>query len=389
MASLKCAICDSSKAKSCGSCHSAAYCSTECQQTDWPLHKLVCKAFKSLPPRPDTSYKLAMLFPVDSKVPELIWINCKLRVDEDDGIPWEEAKIRKLLGDDNPFAEHKPVTRNVYRGFNLDHTIDISGRDTFLMDGSKRNQCVAEMTRGAMAHDWRGPIVMMRQPGTATDPRFYSDIILADLRTAVDYFLAYNSGRVVGSMFVRSTGLKVQGVRINCRGDQDVSGVEKYTAVDVPFDHPVFVHPKQPEISRLLGLPVLLRKYPPHRSWKEEPRQHVTQAVTFLNMDADPKSQSWGWAPMEWKTEVGSVILVRADGKAITPKHVDALCHYCQFKLQPVFEDSLGAGFVERTREDVLGFMTRKKFEAFFMEYKGEKMQGDPSWAIERSPYGI
>ena len=42
-----------------------------------------------------------------------------------------------------------------------------------------------------MTHDWRGPIVVMRQSGTATDPLFYKDIKAADLRVVVDYFVTY------------------------------------------------------------------------------------------------------------------------------------------------------------------------------------------------------
>jgi hypothetical protein len=45
-----------------------------------------------------------------------------------------------------------------------------------------------------MTHDWRGPIVVIRQPGTAIDPRFYKDISAADFRVAVDYFLSYGRG---------------------------------------------------------------------------------------------------------------------------------------------------------------------------------------------------
>lgn len=45
-----------------------------------------------------------------------------------------------------------------------------------------------------MAHDWRGPIVVMRQPGNVRDLGFYEgyeDMMAADLRVAVDYFISY------------------------------------------------------------------------------------------------------------------------------------------------------------------------------------------------------
>jgi hypothetical protein len=62
------------------------------------------------------------------------------------------------------------------------------------------------------------------------------------------------------------------------------------------------------------------------------------------------------------------------------------LCHYCQYELQPIFEDSLGGGRVERTRENVMGFMT-EKFKLFFEKYKSVKSVDDLTWAVEKSPY--
>ncbi|KAH8674471.1 hypothetical protein BGZ60DRAFT_404089 [Tricladium varicosporioides] len=86
MATSTCIICNSSNAKSCSSCHSISYCSLECQKSDWPLHKTICKTFTTLPSRPSPSHKLAILFPVDSKDPQLIWIKCERDVDDEDGI---------------------------------------------------------------------------------------------------------------------------------------------------------------------------------------------------------------------------------------------------------------------------------------------------------------
>ena len=87
--------------------------------------------------------------------------------------------------------ERKPIKRNVLRGFDLYYTVQVICRDTFLIDGSKPNSCVMEITKGKMTHDWRGPILVMRQPGTEIDPDFYEDVTAAELRIVVDYFLSY------------------------------------------------------------------------------------------------------------------------------------------------------------------------------------------------------
>jgi hypothetical protein len=83
------------------------------------------------------------------------------------------------------------ITQNKLRGFKLSYTVEVILRETGLIDGSTRNACVQHITKGRMSHDWRGPIILMRQPGTATDPLVYEDIKAGDLRVVVDYFVSY------------------------------------------------------------------------------------------------------------------------------------------------------------------------------------------------------
>jgi hypothetical protein len=200
MATTTCIICNRSDAKLCFLCRSSSYCSPQCQKDDWSLHKMVCKTFTNLPPRPSTSHKLAIIFPVDAKNPQLVWIKCERHVDDEDGVAWETPDTQYVLGVENldPKYKHarefKSIKRNVPRGYNLSHTVQVICRETFLLDGSTSNVCVRHTTKGRMTHDWRGPIVVMRQPGTAIDPLVYEDITASDLRVTMDYFLSY--GRV-------------------------------------------------------------------------------------------------------------------------------------------------------------------------------------------------
>jgi hypothetical protein len=197
MATPTCIACNASNAKFCSLCHSISYCSPECQKPDWPLHKTICKTFTALPPRPSPSHKLAILFPVDSKDPELLWVKCERRVDDEDGVAWESPNTEQLLRIENldPKYQHarefKKIQRNALRGFNLSYTVQVICRETFLIDGSTPNVCVRHTTKGQMTHDWRGPIVVMRQPDMGVDPLFYEDIRASDFRVAIDYFLSY------------------------------------------------------------------------------------------------------------------------------------------------------------------------------------------------------
>lgn len=192
MAAPTCAICSGSASKLCSSCLSISYCSPECQKTDWPLHKILCKNLPAMNPRPSPSHKLGVLFPVDSKYPLPVWIYCK----PVDGGPeaatgFEVADARPILDPENLDTRSGKatrcgfLTRNKLRGFQIIH------RYGFLLDGSAPNACIRHTAtaRGEMIRGWKGPVVVMRLRTEDDDPRGYKDMAGAEFRTAVDLFL--------------------------------------------------------------------------------------------------------------------------------------------------------------------------------------------------------
>jgi hypothetical protein len=199
MSDKKCIMCNSSDAKLCGLCKSISYCSQKCQKDDWPLHKKICKSFTTIPTRPSPSHKLSILFPVNSKNPQLVWVKCTEHKRDDDSLSWESPETQNLLGleDLDPksrleIESKKIITRSILRGFELGYTVEIFSRDTFLYDGSTPNICVQHTTEGQTRYDWRGPFVVMRRPSTAMNNHLvYEDTKAGDLRVAVDYFLSY------------------------------------------------------------------------------------------------------------------------------------------------------------------------------------------------------
>lgn len=190
MAAPTCAICNGSASKRCASCVSISYCSPECQKTDWSLHKMICKKLTALTPRPSPAHKLGILFPVNSKDLQPVWIYCK----PVDGGPeadtgFEVADARPLLDPEHLDSRSGVatrcgfLTRNKLRGFQIIH------RYGFLVDGSSLNACIRHTAKGRMTRDWRGPTVAMRLLTADDDPRGYKDMTGADVRTAVDLFL--------------------------------------------------------------------------------------------------------------------------------------------------------------------------------------------------------
>ena len=379
-----CTICDSPNAKNCARCRSTKYCSPECQQSDWPSHSLLCSQYSTHAHRPDPSYKRAILFPPNEANPKLIWVECKTEQDEDfPGLKWESSQVQEHLGGKlgkyDALPEFMPIKRNLLRDRDLSNTLEVICRDTFLLDGSEINKSVVKATHGATGHGWRGPIVALKKKGLGSDPRHYMDIDMQDYRDVVDYFISYRD-ESVQDVEVRAGDRKgkVRGVKINCRGDQRTFGVEEFSAVNVPVDHPVFFDSVMAPISKLVGMPLRTRKCPPDTLWKDDHSSYTNVPATFLHQNTDDSSGGWwGLAPMEWQDDVRSVLVVRSDGRDVTVQQVEALCHFCQFKMQPLFENAHGAGLVSMSRAEVLGYLTTDGFREYFVELRAKRMMDE------------
>ena len=366
-----CTICHSPTAKPCGRCHSARYCSLECQQTDWPSHSLLCSQYSTHTGRPDPSYKRAILFPPNDNKPQFIWIECRTEVSDETPhatSEYESSQVKDHLGGKigqyDAFPERKSIQRNVLRDRDLANTLQVVWRGTSGIDGSQLNRSVVRATRDGAVIPWAGPIIALRMNGPGSAPSHYMDIDMQDYRNVVDYFIAYANVSVQDGELGRKRN-KLRGVKIHCKGDQRAFGTGVYSAVDVPKDHPIFDDPVAP-ISQLVGMPVHTRKYPPDKLWKDslgDPTENVP--ATRLHLVVDPNNQSWGWADWPWKTDVGNVLVVRSDGQDVTTRQVEALSRFCQFKMQPLFENALGFGLVEMTKGEVINYLTPSVFEEF------------------------
>jgi hypothetical protein len=390
-----CPICSGVGLRACPGCESISYCTIECQQTDWPVHKLLCEFQAGLQP-PTETHRRGILFPADLKVPQFVWVSCDLREAKEDEPAWESSDVKPFLGSGDPFPQRNLVQRNVLRSRDIGHTIEIVARDAFLIDGSIPNQSIIRTTNGGAPHAWKGPVLALRMKGLGRDPLHYDHITMSDFRDVVDYFLAYGDETVGGIDQTKRT--KVKGVKISCEADQKVFGAEKYVSVEVPREHPIFTQATPPcGISELVQLPVLVRKYPADKAWAKDESISGTgynnQAATFLNLSTDTNSRllmEWGWAPVEWQNKVGSVLVVRADGKDLSPHHCEVLCTFCQFEMQPLFEDSMGSGMDPEnpmSKDAVLQKMTKENFDRYFTQYRASWLAHDPSWSAAKSPY--
>lgn len=333
------------------------------------MHKLLCSEYRAHTNRPGPAYQRAVVFAPQKKSPQLEWIEHEELFDDYTEVKWELSKLREHIGPGNPTPHRLQQQGNALRDRTLDHSIEIAWRDNFLADGSPRNQAIATATQGIAQYDWRGAVVGMRKKGTGLNPTTYEDMTLEDFRDMVDYLIMYGveTSEEADSIIHRRGG-KVKGVKVHCDGDKKLHHRTKYLSIDVPKMHPAFREAISP-ISKLIEMPVRTRKYPVDRRWKDVFGATDNQAVTFLYLCADPNSQMWGWAPPQWQSQVGSVLVVRDDGKDLTPDEVEVLCNFCQFEMQPLFEDSLDDSYIPRTRQEVMGHMTKEKYAKYAAEF--------------------
>ena len=160
----------------------------ECQQTDWPLHKILCKAIKSVPSRPDATHKLGILFPEDVKTPQLVWINCK-RVTNPYPIgndyTLESPDISHLMSTD-PLIDDMLIQYNMPRVFELDHTLRLNYETGFSRMGQRRTEVLRRPPQGPYVMIGVGLVALRQQVIEQDGSIVYEDITVADLRHTVD-----------------------------------------------------------------------------------------------------------------------------------------------------------------------------------------------------------
>ena len=393
-----CTICDKASAKFCNRCKSARYCSKKCQRSDWPIHRLLCGPFSdlTLDSRPSGEHLRAIVLPVDEDMPKFIWLHCQWHHDDDDDYygPFQFPDANTILGSDT-LNKSMQIQLNAVLGKELSDTIRLCHRDTFLVDGSKTNQSVttiATATKTEYYHDWRGPLVAYGTKGLGIDQSHCRDLDMNDFRHLADYLVSY--GREPRPAPRAASGTMVKGVRINCVGDKNVVKRPHFESVEVPPTDPIFSEYKHErdtsDIADRIGLPIFTRQLSPDPRWafpkdKEVNKREypfVNQDATFLHQCCDPRAKGslasgtlgWGWSPMKWQNDVGSVLVVRQDRKPLHPLHVEALCRYCS-ETRALIAHNLGEYAPDEplTKDAVLAMICRPTFSILWYRLTTEK----------------
>ncbi|KAL5333609.1 hypothetical protein BJX70DRAFT_403377 [Aspergillus crustosus] len=341
-------MCNDTPAQRCTRCLRCYYCSQECQKQDFPTHKLLCKAFRPQSARPSPKHKRVILFPADKAKPEVLWVGVSEVTGDTEWFPH--------LGQDDPVICIERLMQNLLRGRSLGNgPIHLPGRDvrgysilliatdSYMLDGSNPNTSiitsVAPLSSVLPSH--RGPVIAIRE----TADEDYGDIQLSDFRHILDYFGQYQFPEIPKSMPGFSIGKSKAALPLFGAGD---------------------ISP----ISVKLGMPLKLWRYS-----KQDPDiNHGNQNVAFLMLNIDPDREEFSWAPRKWNFDVGSVLVVREDGKHLDLKDLTMMCSFARHKMQQMFEIALEKEADEIEREMEKAMESGMEYE-MDKEMKGKKLQ--------------
>ncbi|KAI0447258.1 hypothetical protein F4803DRAFT_363319 [Xylaria telfairii] len=175
----------------------------------------------------------------------------------------------------------------------------------------------------------------------------------------------------------RDTSGLIQAVIVRC--DVDKHQFPPWSTTTIPVDHTIFSQ-SVPPIPRLIEVPLVFYRVGTRSTNRAD---LDNQIATYINIDAVS-----GFAPPEWQSSVGTVIVARKDKKPLLPHHLEGVWMYCNYIL-----DIFGEGEGAPTQ-----MYNRRAFEEWWLSYCEEQKQyrngtggeEDPDdWRTVKSPYGV
>ncbi|KAK8165293.1 hypothetical protein BKA80DRAFT_342454 [Phyllosticta citrichinensis] len=186
-----CLICLHPEGRLCMACHSVAYCSKDCQHSDWKSHKNICSQVVDNLERPEGDFKRAIIFKPDDEKPRLVWLEAQRMQDPDD-----EGKTR--LSTARTIADFLACTqaavsglgfqRNVRRERDLEHTLVVN-----FCERNTINYSVREATDVRNFYDFKGPVIFSKKIGFTPDELDCGDIEATDYLDIIDFLIAFGN----------------------------------------------------------------------------------------------------------------------------------------------------------------------------------------------------
>lgn len=390
---VPCRMCSSKASKYCGTCKAMSYCSKSCEKADRPVHKLLCT------PNPHPELWVdggeracyGILFPENEHAPRFVGFNGR-----DPGSRFQymgsyyNHPFQQIL--DIQSEQTLTITGNSLRSrTRWNDKIELHYNDFSPADRSRNNLSIRTVTGGRTAQPWRGPLLAVKLPVVAPGKGFlYLNMDMIDFRDVVDLLSTFPTMNINEKAIVPAlANAEVSAVRINCPGNRAL-GRAKFEAVRIRADDVTWGAPVT-SISQLIGFPLrVVRCAPPHDPAFDDPNHDISNpAAVYLNLGIAPEAD-WGFVGADWIDPPGSVMVLSGKGVDLSPQHVEALCHWCQFVLKPLFDDSLLIGLHPDNpmkKSEVLARITRREFENFYVGYDEWRGSVDSNWKKSQWPF--
>ncbi|KAL8779948.1 MAG: hypothetical protein Q9194_001167 [Teloschistes cf. exilis] len=385
----------------CKRCEAANYCSLACQQSDWIVHKKVCKGFTNHKNPPEPGYIRALLFPESEAAPQWIWLKETEDPLDMDFIS-ESLEVKDILGvsDDREIAQQQVLNTlrraAVWKSDAFESRAFLLTRLNCFKDGSKPNQSIGTVTGGHFLFSWRGPIIVVlirsEMAGEGEDGEsFFDHLGMIDFRDIINFFLKY--GRWVEgvndfappSFWWMSPAVKAElgarrifkGVQINSNVEAKHTG-EKFRSFFVPEGHPALAFLRPCPVTARLGLPLVMRRAATAEAFREEGEAagNWNSGPGLLELCIEPQNTSWGMSSEV--TVHGNMAVCRQDMEDLHPHHVEAMICYLGDVVYPAMEESIKG---TRSKQEVLDMIHPSRFDWFFMRYRKEQSGNGKMWA--------
>jgi hypothetical protein len=202
---------------------------------------------------------------------------------------------------------------------------------------------------------WKGPIVAVMKVGSEYDPRRSTDITLTAYRDAIDNLGYYRDmvGSLItglgreehfGKVLLATRGAKVNGVRINCVGDQNQGNPELVT-VAVPKTHPLF----NVEGDDPLDIPDRLDRQWVAKRYARKSRSKTSGEVEgdlanplarLLLLSVLVENGKWKGVNSSWNDpNIGSILVVDQGGGNVRMDEVRDMCKFIQQSVVPLMTE--------------------------------------------------
>ncbi|KAI0487318.1 hypothetical protein F4859DRAFT_250653 [Xylaria cf. heliscus] len=165
----------------------------------------------------------------------------------------------------------------------------------------------------------------------------------------------------------------IQAVIVRC--DLERTQSPSWSATTIPANHAIFSQSVAP-VPRLIEVPLVFYRVGTQSANRAD---LDNQIITYMNIDAVS-----GFAPPEWASSVGTVIVARKNRKPLLPQHLEGVWMYCDYIL-----DLFGEGERAPTR-----LYNRRAFQEWWERYceqqkKPREGTDGEGWQSVKSPYEV